>query len=245
MKKFFALIGLLAIAGTGHAQSIAAGTVSLTGNVGYSRSSSTITSSYIGIGGGTVGTYTNEATNSQFGAFSSVGYFVASNLAIGVSLGYDSRKSAQKTTSTSTPSFPALTALPDLDPNTTVRAGAFVQYYKFFGEQFAVIGTMGGGYQHAKSYAYLYNNGGNLPIATTYKGNGYYAELTPGIIFFPIPRIGISASIGSLGFSHFNNDVPETAGFTPPNSYKNTSDNFSSGFGLDHLAFGGTYYFGR
>ena len=242
MKNLLILIGLLAAAEAGHAQSIAAGTVSLTGNIGYNRSSATNSSSY-NIGNGSISS-TTKTTNSQFGVAVSPAYFVADNLAIGLSLGLNSVGSTQKTTSTNNSGFPSPVSLPDLDPNTLIRVGVFAQYYKLFSEQFGLVSTLSTGYQRSKSHAY--NSVGNgASLATTFTGNGYYAELTPGIIFFPIPKVGISASMGALAFNHFSNDYPEAAGNTPPNNYENSSNAFGAAFGFDHLAFGGTYYFGR
>ncbi|GAB3575047.1 hypothetical protein [Hymenobacter daeguensis] len=244
MKKLFLLSLLAATVGTSHAQSIAAGTISLTGNIGYYRSTNTSSSYYsTGSGAGRIG-YTTEATNSQFGTAVLPAYFVADNLAIGLNLGVNTTSSTQKTTYTNNTGFPSPTSLPDLDPNKSVRLGAFVQYYKFISEQFALIGTLGGGYQHSKSYAYS-STGSSMPVATTFTGNGYYADLTPGIAFFPIPKVGISASMGALAFSHSSNKFPETAGSTPPDNYENSSSSFGAAFGFDHLSFGGTYYFGR
>ncbi|MBF9142895.1 hypothetical protein [Hymenobacter properus] len=244
MKKYLLLIGLLAAAKAGHAQSIASGTVSLTGNIGYSRSTNTNTSgaSFGAIGGViTRVSYTTETTNSQFNTAVSGGYFVADNLAVGLNVGFSTSSSSQKITASSTIG-PIPTVLPSLKPNNLVQAGAFVQYYNFFSEQFGVVGTLGGGYQHGKAYAY---SSGITPEATSYSSNGYYASLTPGIVFFPIPKIGISASIGSLGFSHLSNDFPESAGSIPPDGYENTSNFFGANFGLNQLQFGATYYFGR
>jgi hypothetical protein len=246
MKKFLVLIGLLAATKAGHAQGIAAGTVSLTGNIGYNRSTSTNSISYNSISGtgGSRYSYTTKTTNSQFGVAVAPAYFVADNLAIGLNLGINAASSVQKITATNNTGFPSPTSLPDLDPNTSLRVGAFVQYYKFFSEQFGVTGTLGGGYQHAESHAYS-SIGNNTPVATTVTGNGYYAELTPGIVFFPIPKVGISASMGSLAFNHFGNKFPEATGNTPPDDYENSSNNFGASFGFDRLVFGGTYYFGR
>jgi len=244
MKKFIVLIALLAAAKGGHAQSIAAGTVSLTGNIGYNHSNSTNSTSYNTVSGGSPISYSTKTTNSQFGVAVSPAYFVADNLAIGLNLGINAASSTQKTTSTNNSGFPSPVSLPDLDPNTLVRAGAFVQYYKLFSEQFGVIGTLGGGYQHTKSHAYN-SNGSSAPVATTFTGNGYYAELTPGIVFFPIPKVGISASMGALAFNHFSNDYPEAVGSTPPDNYEDSNSNFGATFGFNQLVFGGTYYFGR
>jgi hypothetical protein len=232
MKKILLLTLLAVSTQAGHAQSIAAGTVSLGGNIGYNRNSSKYSYSQNNT------TYTQETSNSQFYFSPSVGYFVADNLAIGIAAGYSA---ARKTYTNYTPSPAVVRA--ELDPTTNLRLGVYGQYYKMITEQFGVLGTLGVGYQRTRDYNYSGN--GNNSVIIEAKGSGYYAELTPGIIFFPIPKLGISASIGSLTFNHLSYDFPAVPGTTAPSNYENTSSSFGAGFGLSQLQFGGTYYFGR
>ncbi|MGY3088386.1 hypothetical protein ACVWYF_001419 [Hymenobacter sp. UYAg731] len=220
MKKNFVLLALLGgITTAAHAQTaIPAGTVSLGGNVGYSRrtTNAQVTGTNL----------SSEYVASQFQIAPSLGYFVADNLAIGLSLGY----SATKNTYTSN----FANSLSDLDPSTTFRGGAYVQYYKMLTDQFGLVGTLGGGYQYNRNII-VYGPAGNMGSVET-KQKGYYANLTPGIIYFPIPKLGISATVGSLAYSR----LKET-----PTSGEPVSTEFSAGFGLSQLQFGGTYYFGR
>ena len=229
-KKLFLLILLTAGAEAVHAQSIAAGTVSLGGSIGYSRSSNNTSYS----SNNTV--FSRENIDSQFSFSPAAGYFVKDNLAIGVSLGY----TANSRRSTSMPAQP--NTRPELDPLTTVRVGSFVQYYKMISEQFGVLGTLGLGYQQVKEQEYDTRSGTTV---VDLKDSGYYANLTPGIIFFPISKFGISASIGSLGYDRYGFDYPRTPNSSAPSNYESTSSNFGARFGFDQLLFGGTYYFGR
>ena len=194
MKKVLLSILCAAAANLAHAQSIPAGTISLGGNIGYSRSTSNNSSTYNGT------TYTSESTASQFSFSPSVGFFVADNLALGINLGYTANRRVYTTTSGNTPSSPI--TRPELDPTTTLRLGAYAQYYKMLTEQFGVLGTLGGGFQSLHDYAYS-NNSSSAAIQEL-KGSGYYAELTPGIVFFPIPKLGLTASIGSLAFNRIS-----------------------------------------
>jgi len=108
--------------------------------------------------------------------------------------------------------------------------------------QFGVTGTLGVGYQNRRISEYSNNINNNVILE--YKGSGYYAALTPGIVFFPIPKFGLSASLGSLGYSRYRYDFP-TGGGPAPAGYENTGSTFGASFGLDRLQLGGTYYFGR
>ncbi|MCI1188418.1 hypothetical protein MON38_13390 [Hymenobacter sp. DH14] len=231
MKKTFLSLFLAAGVQLAQAQSIPAGTVSLGGSVGYSRS----TSNNSGTSNGT--TYTNETTTSQFSLAPSVGYFVADNLAIGLTFSY---QAFSKPYITYTPAPSVVRA--QLDPTTTLRLGAYGQYYKMLTEQFGFLGTLGGGYQSMRDYAYTGNS--SSALISEFKASGYYAELTPGIVFFPIPKLGLTASIGSLAFNHLNYDYPTNSG-TAPSGYESKSSTFGASFGLSQLQFGGTYYFGR
>ena len=225
MKKYFFFALLAASTQVGHAQSIAAGTISLGGSIGYN--SSTYKKEYKSGGN----TSSNEETRSQFQFSPSVGYFLADNLAIGLGLGYTSTKYKV------TYSGPGRTSPNPLDASTTLRVGPYVQYYKMLSEQFGVLGTLGAGYQSGFAPNYSDNNPGRI-IET--KTSGYYAALTPGVIFFPIPKFGLSASIGNLGYEQANVKQSDDV---DGESEKYSS--FGASFGLSQLQFGGTYYFGR
>ena len=220
MKKRFLMLVLLGGAATAvHAQTaIPAGTVSLGGNVGYYRH--TVSSQVPGAN------LHYESVSSQFQLAPSVGYFVAENLAVGLNLGYTATKNKYTSTFSSSPS--------DLAPNVTFRSGAYVQYYKMLTDQFGLVGTLGGGYQYNRT-TNVFGPAGNMSTNET-KQKGYYASLTPGIVYFPVPKLGISATLGSLAFSR----LKET-----PNASEPVTTDFGASFGLNQLQFGGTYYFGR
>ena len=232
MKKTLFSALLATVAHLAQGQSIPAGTVSLGGNIGYARYTST--NSFNSLNGTT---NTAETTSSQFTFSPAVGFFVADNLALGLNLGYTSTRKGY-TTLTPTPGVTRT----ELDPTTTLRLGVYGQYYKMLTEQFGVLGTLGAGYQNLRDYNYSSNSGNS--VIQEFKGSGYYADLTPGIIFFPIPKLGLSASIGSLAFNRISFDYPTNAG-AAPSGYENKASSFVANFGLSQLLFGGTYYFGR
>jgi hypothetical protein len=149
-----------------------------------------------------------------------VGYFLADNLALGLNLGY----TARRTTFSQSPAG-------NIDAATNFRVGPYVQYYKMLGEQFGVLGTLGGGY--ARTFTPMFIGPTTVIEEET---NGAYASLTPGIIFFPIPKFGISATIGYLGYDRT---------WTEDSSTDLKSSGFGASFGINQLFFGGTYFFGR
>ena len=230
MKKFFLLAALAAGTQAAQAQSIAAGTISLGGGIGYRQATNKTQS-----GGGNT-TYSGEFTVRQFTFSPAVGYFVADNLAVGLNVGYVSQGQSY----TQTPSTGGGNS--DPDPTVTFRIGPYVQYYKMFSEQFGAYGTVGTGYESQTDHSTSYDPYGN-PRTSEIKEAGYYAALTPGIVFFPIPKFALSASIGSLGYNRLKIDPPK--GANVPSGYEHSVSDFGLSFGLDQLQLGGTFYFGR
>jgi hypothetical protein len=234
MKQHFLLLALLGGTATAaQAQSaIAAGTIALGGSIGYSSSTAKTSASAANT------TISEETKRSQFSLSPSVGFFLADNLAIGLNFSYQAYSNAGSAYRTTSPG----TNRAELDPATVIRVGPYVQYYKMLSDQFGVLGTLSGGYQSTKDSQYSGN--GNSAVVQELKASGLYAGLTPGVIFFPIPKFGISAAVGGLSYNRLNYDYPTNAG-TTPNNFEDTSNEFGLKFGLDQLQFGGTYYFGR
>lgn len=208
LKNYFPLLALLA------------GTTSL------AQAQTTIPAGITLLGGGISYSRHTESqgqdvVTSQFRIAPNAGYFVADNLAVGLNLSY----STGRTTISNYPQN-------DLDAATALRVGPYVQYYKMLSEQFGFVGTLGAGYQHSSTPTYI----GSSSIVDVTR-SGYYASLTPGVIFFPVPKFGISASVGYLGY--------DRVAVKPTSANGQTISDFDAAFGLDQLTFGGTFYFGR
>ena len=227
MKKSLLLLALLSgAAATAQAQTaIPAGTVSLGGGIGFfSRTDK----SEFKVGNNT---FTDESRNSLFQFEPAAGYFFADNLALGLNLSYAAM--SEKITRTG----PGRTSPDALDASTILRVGPYVQYYKMLSDQFGVLGTLGAGYQ--SGFAPSYSGGGSGAVVET-KTTGGYVSLTPGVIFFPVPKFGISASIGGLGYDRLNIKRSDDA-----DGRSRSTSNLGASFGLSELRFGGTYFFGR
>ena len=227
MKKSLLLLALLSgAAATAQAQTaIPAGTVSLGGGIGFfSRTNK----SEFKVGNNT---FTDEFRNSQFQFAPAAGYFFADNLALGLNLSYTAM--SEKITRTG----PGRTSPNALDARTTLRVGPYVQYYKMLSDQFGVLGTLGLGYQSGFAPSYSGGSGGTVLETKT---SGGYVSLTPGVIFFPVPKFGISASIGGLGYDRLNIKRSDDS-----DGQSRSSSNLGASFGLSELQFGGTFYFGR
>ena len=244
MKKIFACAALTLGAHSLHAQSIAAGTVSLGGTVGYSQASSEGSGVRSSANGQSQSTSSNS-TGKQVYLSPSIGYFVADNLAVGLSLyfGNGMREEDQV--------LAPLGIVQHSEMNVKqLRTGAFVQYYKMLNAQFGITGRLGAGYQRLKEDGNGYTNSNNPPYRYTSSNtsSGYYADLKPGVIFFPVPKLGLSASLGDLSFNHYKliaSSYSDSNGDTFMQGDENASNVFSANFGLDTFLLGGTYYFGR
>ena len=229
MRKLF-FLGLFVAGGQlAHAQTtFKAGTALLGGSVNYSHNGEEYKSTY----GNT--TYTTTYSANSFTLAPYFGFFAADNLAVGLNLSYTSQNSY----TTSTPSNN--TTVNDR-ATTSLRIGAFGQYYRMLTEQFGLTGTLGAGYENdfrPSRYSGQTTPGPDL------RATGFYTTLTPGLIFLPIPRLGIGASVGSLSYLRLN----VTQEGNTSNTTVTTSDvatTFGASFGLDQLTFSGTYFFGR
>ncbi|GAB3635503.1 hypothetical protein GCM10027422_10930 [Hymenobacter arcticus] len=213
MKIFFATAALLGLAQAGYAQTaIKAGTIQLGGNVGYFRTSQDRPA----FGNGNF-PFKSTYTQSQFSIAPSVGFFVADNLAVGINGSYQVNHQTDTQYAGST------------NKTNQLQIGAFAQYYQMVSDQFGFTGTLGAGYQRARS-----------PYGSDDNANGFYAGLTPGLVFFPIPKLALGASIGGLNYSYLTTKITGIG-----NADKYESSTFGANFGLSQLLFSGTYYFGR
>ncbi len=229
MKKLFPTLALCLLVTTSYAQTaIKAGTVQLGGNVGYSKQSTDSTYPYY-TGSSYINTTQHIATNS-FSINPMAGYFIADNLSVGISFSQGIYKT---TYSYDTPYIGG-----NEQRNSQLNLGAFVQYYQMLTDHFGLTGTLNAGYNHGTTKTTSDNNGGSNSTS-----NGFSAGLIPSIVFFPVPKFSVGASIGGIGYSHATGkvDVDNNALYSGTNS----SSTFGANFGLSYLAFSGTYYVGR
>ncbi|WBO84203.1 hypothetical protein [Hymenobacter yonginensis] len=227
MKKLATSLLLLGAATAAHAQT-SAGTVLLGGNVGYSSSKEEYSPS-------SLGSSSSERTQREFRFSPSVGYFVADNLAVGLIADLQTNKTKQPYTEydqgvPSTYRFESTGSYKSIGP--------FVRYYKMIGEKAGFYGQLAGGYRTGRS-----RSESNAPFfeGSDGKYRGSYANLTPGFVFFPTPKIGLELTSGSIGY--YNNKNTQE-----PTRQRIGQDNKSSGFGayfgLQNLNIGASIYLG-
>lgn len=233
MKKTVLLAA--AFAGTisaAQAQStIGKGTGLLSGSLGYHTDNSEYTS--MGFNGSPS---TSTLRLSTFKLDLAVGGFVADNVALGLQLSHSvTGGSTTSSNSNSQNSGPPTTSL--------LRVGPMVQYYKMLSEQFGVTATVGAGYESDVISRQYYQAIGGYPgpYYSTMKATGFYGALMPGIVFFPVPKFGLTATMGSLSYTRLKAKNDQAGN----NATEETVSSFDAGFGFSQLQFGANYYFGR
>ena len=108
------------------------------------------------------------------------------------------------------------------------------------GEQFGLTATLGAGYESDVSPRQYtpYYNGNSYYYFSNLKATGLYGALTPGIVFFPASKFGLTATMGSLAYTRLKGKNTNQTGSNPPDE---TVNSFDAGFGFSQLQFGGTY----
>ncbi|RSK48093.1 hypothetical protein [Hymenobacter rigui] len=208
---------------------IAAGTKLLSGSIGYSRQKQEQSVSLPGIS-------TMEIKNETAYFTPSVGYFVADNLALGISAGASLNKS-QGYYYVNSPYGP--TYVPTENKTRSLSGGLFGRYYKFVGEKFALYGQLGGGYQNIYTSG---NTANGFPRGADNRQEGFYASLLPGIVFFPTNKLGLELTLRGATYNRLT-DKRDTSGSGI--EVKNTTSNLDLGFGLNDLNLGISLYLGR
>jgi hypothetical protein len=149
----------------------------------------------------------------------SVGYFIAENLALGLTIGFGG----------TTYKTPASGFTPELkDKNPYFLIGPFGRYYKKFGDNFAIFGQAAIDFRFGKNKDESYN-GVNI-VTTETKVNSFNPNLRPGIVFFPYSKVGIEFLVGEIGYTHTVEKFP--------NDSKDRTGNFDFNFNLRSVQLG-------
>ena len=221
MKKLALSILSLSLVASAHAQT-GAGHYLLSGLVNY-NSSKTDNSSYPN---GQI------YKSSSFQFIPTVGYFVADNLVIGLSGSITNNKQEQADN--------GINQNLNLSQYTAKTLGPFVRYYKMVNEKFGFYGQLEGSYVTTANKSSYETTSGQNNI--TRKARGGSAAIIPGIVFFPIEKIGLQMGIGSIGYSGIT-ERPTSP--TPvPNNLRSKSSGFSTNFGLAYLSLGASLHLG-
>jgi len=218
MKKVL-LTGAVALFGLSNAQ-IAKGTAYLSGSVGYSQEE------------------TNNGNNKveNFNVLPTVGYFVGTNLAVGVGVGYQT----EKRTDISTVAFPNATSVSTNEVKEPAFVVApFVRKYWTLGDKLYIFGQLAVPMQFGKTEtenSTVTSTGSTVTTVSTSTEAKYTqvgVTVKPGLDYFLNKNWSIEATIGEFGY---NNYKPKDGDAT---------NNYTFGLNLSSVTFGVKYVFAK
>ncbi|UMQ42473.1 porin family protein [Chryseobacterium sp. Y16C] len=218
MKKLL-LASAIALFGLSNAQ-IAKGTTYLSGSVGYSQ----------------VETNNGNNKTENFNVLPTVGYFVGTNLAVGLGVGYQT----QKDTNISTTVLPSTTIVTTNEVKQPAFVVApFVRKYWTLGDKLYIFGQLAVPMQFGKTEVENTSvaTSGSTTTTTSTSTEAKYTQVgvtvKPGLDYFLNKNWSIEATIGEFGY---NNYKPKDGDAT---------NNYNFGLNLSSVTFGVKYVFAK
>ncbi|MFP8892403.1 MULTISPECIES: outer membrane beta-barrel protein [Chryseobacterium] len=218
MKKIL-LAGAVALFGLSNAQ-IAKGTTYLSGSVGYSQEE----------------TNNGNIKKENFNVLPTVGYFVNTNLAIGLGVGYQTEKNTVTTTAT----LPNTTIVNDKVTKTPAFVVApFVRKYWTLSDKLYFFGQLAVPMQFGKTETEdnTVTTTGNTVVTNSTSTEAKYTKIgvtvKPGLDYFLNKNWSIEATIGEFGYSNYK---PKDGDAT---------NNYNFGLNLSSVTFGVKYVFAK
>lgn len=219
MKKVL-LAGAIALFGLSNAQ-IAKGTAYLSGSVGYSQEESNN------------GNYKDE----NFNVLPTVGYFVGTNLAVGLGVGYETSKVTDITTATI---FPGVTGVnTEITKKPAFVVAPFVRKYWTLGDKLYIFGQLAVPMKFGKTETEnttVITSGSSVDtnsVSTEAKYTQIGVTVKPGLDYFLNKNWSIEATIGEFGYSNYK---PKEGDAT---------NNYNFGLNLSSVTFGVKYVFAK
>ena len=218
MKKLL-LAGAVALFGLSNAQ-IAQGTAYISGSVGYSQEESN----------------NGDLKKENFNVLPTVGYFVGTNLAVGLGIGYQT----EKNTATTTTTFLNTTVV---NENVTKKpafvVAPFVRKYWTLSDKLFVFGQLAVPMQFGKAETEdsSVSTNGTTTVSTSTSTEAKYTQVgvtvKPGLDYFLNKNWTIEATIGEFGYNNYK----------PKNG--DATNNYSFGLNLANVGIGVKYVFAK
>ncbi|SHL66928.1 outer membrane beta-barrel protein [Chryseobacterium polytrichastri] len=218
MKKLL-LAGAVALFGLSNAQ-IAKGTTYLSGSVGYSQEESN----------------NGDLKKENFNVLPTVGYFVGTNLAVGLGIGYQTEKNTATTTTTL---FNTTVVNENVTKKPAFVVAPFVRKYWNLSEKLFVFGQLAVPMQFGKTEVESSSvaTTGNSVVTNSTSTEAKYTKIgvtvKPGLDYFLNKNWSIEATIGEFGYSNFK---PKDGDAT---------NNYNFGLNLSSVTFGVKYVFAK
>lgn len=154
----------------------------------------------------------DEVKTTSFNFSPRLGYFVSSNIAVGINASIGSTKYTNTGTDGET-------------KDMEMTLGVFGRYYFNPANKFSMFLNLGADYVADKRTTEF---GG---LETEFKESGFQAGLAPGLHYFISNRLALETSVGLLGFRSMKPDVDNAEATT----------DFDFNLGLNNLSFGIVY----
>jgi hypothetical protein len=235
-KTIASALALSLTVGVAQAQT-EAGKLLVSGQVNYFQSEGESTSTT-----NATGSLHQDYKQSSFNFAPQIGYFIADNLALGISVGLGSGRFRNTRTDANN-----LGTYRRNDYTKGINVGPFVRYYKMLGERAGFFGQLVGGYQRQNQDNSTDYSGvnGNEYYDYRAKVTGGFATLSPGFIFFPTPKIGLELTVGGISYTKSKSTTQSQSNQYYLDNYEGSSSSFGANFGLQHLAVGASFHLGN
>lgn len=228
LSSLFVLLGTLSFAQT------TKGTTSFSGSVGLSIDNSKNKKSNW------------SSKNRSYTLEPSVGYFIADNLELGVTAGY--KYSSWKAHSNYSNHYGGHSSSISDNKEERYSAGAYLKKYFMVIDKFAFTGLTNISYSIGSTENT--SNSRYVDEAGNESGSGSYSNyetdwvgilISPGIAFFPTEKISLSASFGSVGYTHTINKYKQGYMHELENT-ESTNNGFNLNLYSSSMMFGLSYY---
>ena len=227
MKKSFFILFAVFLMQTAYSQT-EKGKMFIGGQLSLTRNTNSVLDSLISIDNNTGG----------FSISPDFGYFIKDNLAIGATLSFET---SDQTQNYNDYQFSSSTKTINKYNTTSYGVGLFArQYYNITGNfKFYLNGGINYEYQTTMTstkFTNPYPN--NYPYNQENHINNYSINITPGLVYFISPKIGIQTTFGSLNYCYSTSKILNVK----YDNHGNTS-NYGFNLNLSSFALGLNYYF--
>jgi len=168
-------------------------------------------------------TETGDAKRTDFNVIPRAGYFVTSNIAIGLQLGYSKQVSTVEG---------AISGEELESSDTTTEFGVFGRYYFSPAGNFSLFADVSAAYGSIKQEDDFFDPFDGVSTVES-KANGFFAGFAPGVNYFISDHFSLEATFGVLSYSTVNPDDEEA----------DSTNNFNIGLNLSNINLGIVYKF--
>jgi hypothetical protein len=227
MKQALWLIVFVCFSIYGSAQSLRH-KLQVGGTIHYNTSNST---------SNTVGVYSQEFTTSKFQIQPSIGFFINDLVVVGLQANYQRDYILDERQSNSTSTDPSLQLNETELKAISWSVGPFLRYHLPLKENIFLFAHAGSGIGNRKQESYrtfsMVSEGEIEDLGNYYSTNNrplVFANLKPGIIFFPVSKLGLEVSLGEIGYYTYGEGL---------------EDKFTASLGFSSLHVGASLLIGK